>query len=84
MGGIQEDYPVPLREVMRKNLTLRGTWMYSREQVLALIKMVETGVLKLGRQGGMKDIRVFGMEEWESAFEAAENGGWATTVLLRA
>ncbi|KAK7192367.1 hypothetical protein DPSP01_004954 [Paraphaeosphaeria sporulosa] len=84
MGGIQEDYPIPVREVMRKNLTLRGTWMYNREQVLALIKMVETGILKLGKQGGKKDISVFGFAEWEKAFNyASDNAGWATTVLLR-
>ncbi|KAJ4355494.1 uncharacterized protein N0V89_003510 [Didymosphaeria variabile] len=84
MGGIQEDYPIPLRQVMRKNLTLRGTWMYNREQVLALIKMVETGILKLGKQGGMRDMTVFGFAQWEKAFDhASDNAGWATTVLMR-
>jgi threonine dehydrogenase-like Zn-dependent dehydrogenase len=83
MGGI-DDYAIPLRQVMRKNLTLKGTWMYNREQVLGLIKMVETGVLKLGKQGGVKDISVFGFVEWEKAFDyASDNAGASTMVLLR-
>jgi threonine dehydrogenase-like Zn-dependent dehydrogenase len=82
MGGIQEDYAIPLRQVMRKNLTLKGTWMYNREQVL--IKMVETGILKLGKQGGVKNVSVFGLAEWEKAFDyASDNSGASTMVLLR-
>ncbi|KAL1604881.1 hypothetical protein SLS60_004421 [Paraconiothyrium brasiliense] len=84
MGGIQEDYPIPLRQVMRKNLTLTGTWMYNREQVLALIKMVETGILKIGKQGGIRELTIFEFAEWEKAFDyASDNAGWATTVLIR-
>lgn len=84
MGGIQEDYPIPLREIMRKNLTLRGTWMYSREQVLALIQMVESGILKLGKEAGIGSIKVFGFADWQKAFDhASENAGWDKAVLMK-
>ncbi|KAJ4294992.1 hypothetical protein N0V90_007000 [Kalmusia sp. IMI 367209] len=84
MGGIQEDVAIPLRQVMRKNLTLRGTWMYDREQVHALIKMVETGILKIGEQSGVKDIGVFQFGEWEKAFDvASENARWDAAVVMR-
>ena len=83
MGGIREDYPIPLGEVMRKNLVLRGTWMYSREQLLELIKMVETGVLKIGKKGGLKSFNVFPFSDWEKAFDtASDNARWDATVLF--
>ncbi|KAI9875681.1 MAG: hypothetical protein M1830_008120, partial [Pleopsidium flavum] len=51
---------------------LRGKWMYDREAVRALIKMVEVGLLRLGERAGLKVIGKFALEDWDSAFTAAE------------
>jgi hypothetical protein len=80
MGGIRGDVAIPHSVVMHRNLLIKGTWMYPREAVLELIKMVEVGVLKLeqARMCGR-----FGLVEWKSAFDcAAENAGIGALTLL--
>lgn len=60
IGGIRGDVAIPHGIVMHRNLLIKKTWMYPREAVPELIKMVEVGVLKLGQ--GRKCGR-FGLEE---------------------
>jgi threonine dehydrogenase-like Zn-dependent dehydrogenase len=69
MGGIQGDVAIPHSRVMHWDLALKGKWMYSREDVGDLIKMVEAGALELekGKVAGK-----FGLEEWEVAFDKAK------------
>lgn len=47
--------------------------MYSRDDIKSLIKMIETGVLKLDESNGVSVVGTFGLEEWEKAFEVAKN-----------
>ncbi|KAF8873011.1 alcohol dehydrogenase [Gymnopilus junonius] len=80
MGGITEDVPIPIGLVTQKNILLKGTWMYTREAVGEMIKMVELGVLGLGHS---KISGRFKMEEWDEAFECAEkNAGFGEITLL--
>jgi threonine dehydrogenase-like Zn-dependent dehydrogenase len=72
MGGLQGDLSIPHLVVMHRGLTLKGKWMYSRENVRDLIKMVEAGLLKLGEAGGQRFVGKYGLEEWKEAFDAAE------------
>jgi len=69
MGGIHGDVAIPHSRVMHWGLVLKGKWMYSREDVGNLIKMVEAGVLELekGKVAGK-----FGLDEWEAAFDKAK------------
>lgn len=83
MGGIQEDLAIPHVAVVHRNLQLRGKWMYEREDIRSLIRMVEVGVLKLGERGGVKVVGKFGLEDWEQAFDmAAENAGMGLQTLI--
>lgn len=76
MGGIGENVPLPLSAIMHRNLLLKGTWMYTREAIVALIKLVERGVLKLGERSGARVVGKFGLDEWDAAFTtAAKNSG---------
>lgn len=80
MGGIRGDVAIPHSAVMHRNLLIKGTWMYPREYVPELIKMIEVGVLKLG-QGRM--CGRFGLKEWMKAFDcAAENAGMGELTLI--
>jgi threonine dehydrogenase-like Zn-dependent dehydrogenase len=80
MGGIRGDVAIPHSFVMHTDISIRGKWMYSREAVPELIKMVEVGVLKLG-QG--RTFGRFGLDDWEKAFDcAAENAGIGALTLL--
>lgn len=83
MGGIREDISMSYSWVMRNNLTIKGKWMYTQEDPYLLIKMIETGVLKLGEKAGLKNVGVFPLEDWSKAFTAAEeNPGWGTQALI--
>ena len=71
MGIINKDIAVPYVLAVLKNLTIRGQYMYEREDVQGLIKLVESGVLKLGKKLGHKVAHSFKLEEWEEAFRVA-------------
>jgi len=83
MGGIQERVPLPISAIMHRNLLLKGTWMYKREAIAGLIKMVEAGVLKLGESAGARVVGKFGLEDWDNAFTtAAENSGMGLSTVI--
>ena len=83
MGGIQENVSIPYALLMSKSLQLKGRFMYEREAILRLIKMVEGGVLQLGARAGIRIAGTYSLADWEKAFSAAEeNTGWGVQVLL--
>jgi threonine dehydrogenase-like Zn-dependent dehydrogenase len=83
MGGIHEDVPLPLSVIKLKNLQLKGRWMYTRDDVKELIKMVETGVLKLGESAGARVVGKFALEDWDDAFTvAADQAGPGLSTLI--
>ena len=67
---------------MVKGLRLQGSWMFAPEQVDEVIRLVETGILKLGDRTGMKCLVVFGLEEWGEAFRVAGDDGRVGTFVL--
>lgn len=77
MGGMMGDVGIPHSAVMHGNLTLKGKWMYERSDIKALVKMVEMGLLDVGRE-----VKGFGLEEWDEAFTAAAEGGVGESVVL--
>lgn len=79
MGGIKGDVSVPLGYVMHANMTIKGKWMYEREDILRLIRMVESGRLRV--DGG--SVKKYALEQWEEAFEvAAREAGPGKMVAL--
>jgi len=81
MGGMMgNDLKIPIGVVVHRDLVIRGKWMYSRQNVYDLIKMIEVGVLNLG---GLK-VEKFGLEEWEKGFDAAAGyvGGDELAVIV--
>ncbi|RFU24812.1 hypothetical protein B7463_g11522, partial [Scytalidium lignicola] len=83
MGGQKGDISIPLSVVMHQNLTIKGKWMYERDDVLQLIKMVEAGALKLGSEAGCVTVGKFPLEKWQEAFDvAAEYSGPGEVVNI--
>lgn len=83
MGGYMEDIPIPHAIVMHKNLCLRGKWMFERSDIVDLLKLVNIGIIKLGKVGGTRIVDQFPLERWKEAFDAAaENTGFGETVLI--
>ncbi|KAI8305450.1 hypothetical protein K4K61_005261 [Colletotrichum sp. SAR11_59] len=68
LSGINFGY----MDILGRGLTIKGTWMCTPEQTERLIKMVETGVLPLGRKAGMGPVHKFRLEDREQAWDAAE------------
>jgi threonine dehydrogenase-like Zn-dependent dehydrogenase len=83
MGGIRGDVAIPYGAVMHRDLKLKGKWMYPRDAVGELIKMVEIGLLKVGKPAGFKVVGKFSLEEWDEAFTATEkNAGIGEQALI--
>ena len=70
MGGLMDDYALPFWSIMHGDKTIKGKWMYEREDVKALIRLIETGLLKLEGQAGQV-AGPFKLDEWSEAFDAA-------------
>jgi threonine dehydrogenase-like Zn-dependent dehydrogenase len=71
MGGYHQDMPIPHRAVMRRNLRLQGKWMCERSDVVDLLKLIESGLLKLGEKGGAEVTGAFPLEQWKEAWDMA-------------
>ena len=83
MGGIKDDVLIPHSATIHRNLTLKGKWMFEREDYKGMIKVVEIGVLKLGERAGLRIVGKFMLEEWDKAFTAAEkNAGIGESTLI--
>jgi D-arabinose 1-dehydrogenase-like Zn-dependent alcohol dehydrogenase len=84
MGGISDDVLIPYQLVVHKDLALRGKWMYSRDDIEIVIKMVETGVLKIGQIAGIETVGDFTFADWKEALDAADtHAGWGSSVVMR-
>lgn len=71
MSVIGHDVAVPYALLTWNSLTVKGQFMYEREDARLLIKMAEAGVLKLGSEGGIEVVGKFKLEEVDEAFAAA-------------
>jgi D-arabinose 1-dehydrogenase-like Zn-dependent alcohol dehydrogenase len=71
MGVIPKELPVSYMHIMWNSLTIQGQYMYEWEDVRLLIKMAESGVLPLGKKGGVEVLGKFALEDYEKAIELA-------------
>ncbi|KAK6603238.1 isopropanol dehydrogenase [Botrytis cinerea] len=69
-GVTTNDIDIPYMIAVMNNLTIRGQYMYEREDVKGLIKLVESGLLKLGKVGGMEIVGEFSIEQWDEGIKA--------------
>ncbi|KAI1389526.1 putative quinone oxidoreductase [Hypoxylon trugodes] len=77
--GWNEDPVVSL--VMSHNITLKGKLMYEREDIILLIKMLETGLFPRGNN--FADTKLFKLEEWKEALDAgADHTGIGRFVAI--
>ena len=79
MGGVQDDFSLPYRWLMRNGITVRGQWMYPRWANLRLIELIRSGLLDLNHF----DVTEFGLDDIDDAIKhaAATGGKFAGTVL---
>ncbi|KAK4159851.1 chaperonin 10-like protein [Cladorrhinum sp. PSN259] len=83
MGVLFDDIATSYGAAVWKNLTIRGQYMYEREDVKIAVKMAEAGVLKVGKEDGVEVVGKFKLEDVASGFVAArENCGVGKIVAL--
>lgn len=81
MGGYLHDVPSPHFPIVRKNITLKGKWMYERSDIRDFFKVVGAGLLDLGVCEVQGE---FPLEEFKEAWDAAaEKSGFAKNVIIR-
>ncbi|KAK2762769.1 hypothetical protein FQN54_000943 [Arachnomyces sp. PD_36] len=82
MGFVTDDVAVSYAHAVLNNLTIRGQYMYERSDVRGLIKLVESGAMKLGKSGGMEVVGQFKLEEFDQAGKMAEENPEAGKITL--
>ncbi|KAK4120689.1 GroES-like protein [Parathielavia appendiculata] len=83
MNIIGQDVAVQYPLLTWNSLTVRGQFMYEREDARLMIKMAEAGVLRLGEDGGNEVVGRFKLEDVNEAFAlAAKNHGVGKLVAL--
>ncbi|RYP04027.1 hypothetical protein DL764_004721 [Monosporascus ibericus] len=83
MGGTSEEVPIPYMLLVLNSIEIKGRWMYSRKELREVIKMVENGVLKLGKSVGHEVNGKFSLEDWDVALDtASKHTAWGNQVLF--
>jgi D-arabinose 1-dehydrogenase-like Zn-dependent alcohol dehydrogenase len=83
MGGIAGNIEIPYVVTMFKDLQFRGKFMHDRDQGIQVIKMVETGLLKLGGPARAESFGPYGLEDIEEALDIAEkHSAWGSEVSV--
>lgn len=78
MGGTRCDVPLPYGEVLRRRLTIKGSRMYRSETVLAIWRMIQSGLIDL-RQVGLQEV---GIDDPVAAIDAATKTTGLSFVAL--
>lgn len=81
MGVVTNDLAVPYSYLVWNSLTVKGLYMYDRADATALVKLAESGILKLGEAASMKVLGKFGLEDIDKAFELAASDKRAGRVV---
>lgn len=83
MGGIVGGVEIPYITVLFKNLIVRGRFVYERHHAEQVIKLVESGKLRIGQQVGMTTAAIFGLEQYGRALDEAEKlPGWGKIIQI--
>ncbi len=69
--GPHQEHSLPALTIVLYDITIKGKWMYTKEDVRVMIRLVETGYLKLGKAGGIETVGTFPLEQFDAAFDAA-------------
>jgi threonine dehydrogenase-like Zn-dependent dehydrogenase len=75
------DIPIPHSVIMHGNIRIFGKWMYERQDIYDMLKLVGNGLLDLGVG---KIVGEYPLEQWKEAWDAAaDNAGFAQQVLIK-
>jgi threonine dehydrogenase-like Zn-dependent dehydrogenase len=79
VGGVRQDLALPYGDLMRRRLTIRGSWMFTHGTALRVWRSVRGGALDLDDV----EVRTVGLDDPAAALAlASETGGDAFVVLV--
>ncbi|OZM82406.1 zinc-binding dehydrogenase [Pseudonocardia sp. MH-G8] len=78
VGGVRRDLPIPYGAVMRRRLRLVGSWMFRRETLLRVWRLVAAGAVDLGAL----EPATVGLDDPAAALGLAARTGGAGVVVL--
>jgi len=79
LGGVRETLPIPYGDLMRRRITVRGSWMVPQQVVLDVWRMVQSGTINLD----FLTIQIVNLDDPESALELASKSSGLSVVSLR-
>ena len=79
MGGIKENLTLNYAQLMLRNITIRGNFMYHPSGPSQLAKLVESGLIDLR---AMETVEVAFEDLLDSVKSAGEHGGATELVVL--
>ncbi|OAQ67735.1 alcohol dehydrogenase protein [Pochonia chlamydosporia 170] len=81
--GAHAELSLPTQFIMLNDITVKGKWMYTKDDIRKMISLAESGYIKLGDVGGIETVGAFRLEEFEEAFDTAANmrGPYLQTVI---
>ena len=84
VGGIFGDIEIPYFEIMLRSIRIQGLYMFDRAHALQVIKLVESGLMRLGaREGSGIQVQAgFKLRDIEEAMQVSEGFGWGHQVVL--
>ena len=85
MGACHDQaIPIPYMAAVAKSLTIYPQFMYRREDQRGIIKLAESGLLKLGEKGGHNIVATYGLDELDAALDkAVETSSPGNMVILK-
>lgn len=83
-GRGDETLPIPYFKAMMYSWTVKGSYMYSRQDVEGVIRLAEAGLMKLGKAAGHVVQGVYGLDDFLPAIDkAVETAGPGTLVYIK-
>ena len=80
MGGFH-DGPIPSFQLIAKDITVKGKFMYEREDMHQLLKMLERGLFP--KAADLVKVKSFSLDHWKAALDtAAEYTGIGRFVVI--
>ena len=78
LGGVRQSLPVPYDQLMRRRITLRGSWMCSEETALRVWRQVQSGVIDLSPL----EVATVGLDDPMGALQQAEQTRGLSILVL--
>lgn len=78
LGGVRQTLPIPYGDLMRRRITVRGSWMASNETAYRVWRQVASGVLDLS----VLEVTEVGLDDPEEALTLAERSKGLAYVAL--